>query len=32
MSQSLEALLKEVGNPVNMLRNAKIGAYIYPVV
>ena len=32
MSQSLEALLKEVGNPVHMLRNSQIGAYIYPVV
>jgi len=32
MSQSLEALLKQVGNPVHMLRNSRIGAYIYPVV
>lgn len=31
-SQSLEALLQSVGNPVNMLRNSKIGAYVYPVV
>src|SRR5215813_11758037 len=31
-SQSLEALLKTAGNPVNMLRNSQIGAYVYPVV
>jgi vanillate/3-O-methylgallate O-demethylase len=31
-SQSLEALLKSVGNPVHMLRNSQIGAYVYPVV
>jgi vanillate/3-O-methylgallate O-demethylase len=31
-SQSLEALLQTVGNPVNMLRNSQIGAYVYPVV
>jgi vanillate/3-O-methylgallate O-demethylase len=30
--QSLEALLQSVGNPVEMLRNSQIGAYIYPVV
>jgi vanillate/3-O-methylgallate O-demethylase len=30
--QSLEDLLKTVGNPVNMLRNSRIGAYVYPVV
>jgi vanillate/3-O-methylgallate O-demethylase len=30
--QSLEALLQTVGNPVNMLRNSQIGAYVYPVV
>src|SRR6202162_2375672 len=32
MSQSLEDLLKTVGNPANMLRNSQIGAYVYPVV
>ncbi|HEX7081280.1 MAG TPA: aminomethyl transferase family protein [Gammaproteobacteria bacterium] len=33
MSQrSLEDLLKSVGNPVDMLRNSQIGAYVYPVV
>jgi vanillate/3-O-methylgallate O-demethylase len=31
-SQSLEALLHHAGNPVHMLRNSKIGAYVYPVV
>src|SRR5260370_8090582 len=31
-SQSLEALLQTAGNPVNMLRNSQIGAYVYPVV
>ena len=31
-SQSLEALLQKAGNPVNMLRNSQIGAYVYPVV
>jgi vanillate/3-O-methylgallate O-demethylase len=30
--QSLEDLLKTVGNPVNMLRNSQVGAYVYPVV
>ena len=30
--QSLEALLQKAGNPVHMLRNSQIGAYIYPVV
>src|SRR5215469_4009243 len=30
--QSLEDLLKSAGNPVDMLRNSKIGAYVYPVV
>jgi vanillate/3-O-methylgallate O-demethylase len=30
--QNLEALLQQVGNPVNMLRNSQIGAYVYPVV
>src|SRR5262245_25152023 len=33
MSQkSLEQLLQSAGNPVQMLRNSKIGAYVYPVV
>lgn len=31
-SKSLEDLLQEAGNPVNMLRNSQIGAYVYPVV
>jgi vanillate/3-O-methylgallate O-demethylase len=31
-SQSLEALLQSAGNPVNLLRNSQIGAYVYPVV
>ncbi|MGH8140931.1 MAG: vanillate/3-O-methylgallate O-demethylase [Steroidobacteraceae bacterium] len=30
--QSLQNLLDNVGNPVNMLRNSQIGAYVYPVV
>jgi len=30
--QSLEDLLQRVGNPVDMLRNSQIGAYVYPVV
>lgn len=30
--QSLEDLLKSVRNPVAMLRNSQIGAYVYPVV
>ena len=30
--QSLESLLKTVRNPVEMLRNSKVGAYVYPVV
>ena len=33
MSQkNLEEVLKSAGNPVQMLRNSKIGAYVYPVV
>jgi len=32
MSQSLEAKLQSAGNIAGMLRNSKIGAYIYPVV
>jgi len=30
--RSLEDLLQSVGNPVSMLRNSQIGAYVYPVV
>ena len=30
--QSLEDLLRTVGNPVTLLRNSQIGAYVYPVV
>ena len=30
--QSLEDLLRAKGNPVEMLRNSQIGAYVYPVV
>jgi vanillate/3-O-methylgallate O-demethylase len=30
--QSLENLLQSVGNPVKMLRNSQLGAYVYPVV
>jgi len=30
--KSLEDLLQAAGNPVNMLRNSQIGAYVYPVV
>jgi vanillate/3-O-methylgallate O-demethylase len=30
--QSLDDLLKTVGNPATMLRNSQIGAYVYPVV
>ena len=32
MSRSLEDVLQTVGNPVDMLRNSQIGAYVYPVV
>ncbi|MDY6945140.1 MAG: aminomethyltransferase family protein [Pseudomonadota bacterium] len=32
MSQSLEQLLKGAGNPVQLLRNSQLGAYVYPVV
>jgi len=31
-NQSLEDVLHTVGNPVDMLRNSQIGAYVYPVV
>jgi vanillate/3-O-methylgallate O-demethylase len=30
--KNLEELLKSVGNPVAMLRDSQIGAYVYPVV
>jgi len=30
--RSLEDLLQGAGNPVNLLRNSQIGAYVYPVV
>ena len=30
--QNLESLLKSAGNPVQLLRNSQIGAYVYPVV
>lgn len=30
--RTLEDLLQSVGNPVSMLRNSQIGAYVYPVV
>ena len=30
--KSLEDALKNVRNPVEMLRNSQIGAYVYPVV
>jgi vanillate/3-O-methylgallate O-demethylase len=31
-STNLEQVLANAGNTVNMLRNAQIGAYVYPVV
>jgi vanillate/3-O-methylgallate O-demethylase len=31
-SNNLEAVMKAAGNPVHMLRNSQIGAYVYPVV
>jgi vanillate/3-O-methylgallate O-demethylase len=30
--QSLESVLKTAGNPVKLLRNSQVGAYVYPVV
>ena len=30
--KNLEEVLKAAGNPVTMLRNSQIGAYVYPVV
>ena len=32
MPQNLEQVLQSAGNPVEMLRNSQIGAYVYPVV
>jgi glycine cleavage system aminomethyltransferase T len=32
VGKSLEDLVLAAGNPVNMLRNAQIGAHVYPVV
>lgn len=32
MAKNLEELLREKGDTVDMLRNAQIGAYVYPVV
>ena len=32
MSKTLQGVLNAAGNPVNLLRNSKIGAYVYPVV
>src|SRR5258706_16470342 len=31
-STSLEDVLNAAGNPVKLLRNSRIGAYVYPVV
>ena len=31
-TRSLEDVLASAGNPVEMLRNAPIGAYVYPIV
>ena len=30
--RNLEEVLRAAGNPVDMLRNSQIGAYVYPVV
>ena len=30
--QNLEQVLQKAGNVVDMLRNSRIGAYVYPVV
>jgi len=32
MTHNLTSVMKEAGNPVQMLRNSKIGMYVYPVV
>jgi hypothetical protein len=29
---NLESVLKSAGNPVKLLRNSQLGAYVYPVV
>jgi vanillate/3-O-methylgallate O-demethylase len=31
-NESLQDLLQAAGNPADMLRNSKVGAYVYPVV
>src|ERR1700744_2139994 len=31
-NESLQDLLQAAGNPAEMLRNSKVGAYVYPVV
>ncbi|MYJ95368.1 MAG: aminomethyl transferase family protein [Proteobacteria bacterium] len=31
-TNNLESILKAAGNPVEMLRNSRIGAYVYPIV
>jgi vanillate/3-O-methylgallate O-demethylase len=31
-NRGLEDLLRAAGNPVNLLRNSQLGAYVYPVV
>ena len=31
-ANNLESVLKQAGSPVQMLRNSRIGAYVYPVV
>lgn len=32
MAGNLESILNAAGNPVDMLRNSQLGAYVYPVV
>ena len=32
MATNLEQVLQNAGNPVELLRNSQIGAYVYPVV
>ena len=32
MANNLQELLDETGNPVDLLRNSRLGTYIYPVV
>ncbi len=32
MANNLESVLNAAGNPVDMLRNSQLGAYVYPVV